>query len=1055
MPVTMVAADAGCGKTTLIADFVRSELRHSIWYQLDYTDADPFVFLGYITHGIKKFVPEFGSTLLPYLFEATGELISFPERAVDLLLNEILENIEQPFILVLDDYHHIGQQTVVHKLVDRLLQYSSDMFHLIITTRDLPPVAFARRRTQSSGLIINRKELLFNDEEVSKLFQQTLNIDLNETEIFEYRERTHGWITALQIVRQVAEQEMHANPQNPKIDLRKILQKSEKDIFDYFAEEVFRHESQQTRELLQHLSLLNTLSLDICSGLYPENQCNSVLPELYEKNVFLTLVGDNLANEEYRFHPLFKEFLQRRLRSELGRDRMAIERSRIGDYFLKNNQWEQAISFYIEAENFEKAAQTIAEIGNEWIAAGAITSLGNFTDAIPAEFLEKYPHVLLHKAEISRLQGDAEKAGKILNRAVVLLEAQNDPPGEAEALHSLASIARRKGEISAAFEFLGKAEKLIGQSSKTYLRCANTRGLCLVAEGAWSQAEQQFRYALKLAEQQSDEHFIRLITHNVALPIGFRGDFGEALRWFRRIFREEKTTNPLPQEAIGHLNVARLLLLRGEFEETEKQLERSLEICRLYNLKDIRGEIFEAYGNFYRDKEDYLHASEFYARARKAYEDAGINPSDRELEDERARLFLMRGDAAKAGAIWENLLNARKSSANQADLFGIRLNIAKLRQAQDDHTGLSDELEKITAFYHEQNTCYEETMAAMALAQTYFSLGQRAEMMRHLQRSLHLVARYDYEFWLKGEIKRNPQMFSDKDVYEKLPLDLRDEIPQSKIRNIKPQQIVQPVIKVLNPDVSVVDLTVKTFGFVEIYRDKSKPFAPDAWTTRRARDIFCFIATANHRRVEKDVLIDTFWGADELAAIEKNFHPTISHVRKALNSRQSFKQNFLIFRDGAYQLGSEFTYSIDTEEFEAAVAKVENAKRAKDDKKFRKNLEVANSIYRGEFMSGVYNDWAEERRNYFSEQYTRVLNALAKLSFEEKSWSNTLKYANEILKQNQFREDAHRLILRVYGAQGKRQSIVEHFENLKKNLKSELGIAPAPETRKVVQKLLE
>jgi LuxR family maltose regulon positive regulatory protein len=52
-PMTLVAADAGCGKTTLVADFVRNQTRPSVWYQLDHTDSDPFVFLGYITQGIR------------------------------------------------------------------------------------------------------------------------------------------------------------------------------------------------------------------------------------------------------------------------------------------------------------------------------------------------------------------------------------------------------------------------------------------------------------------------------------------------------------------------------------------------------------------------------------------------------------------------------------------------------------------------------------------------------------------------------------------------------------------------------------------------------------------------------------------------------------------------------------------------------------------------------------------------------------------------------------------------------------------------------------------
>ncbi len=105
-PVTLVTADAGYGKTTLVADFIRNQpQRPAVWYQLDHTDADPFTFLGYIVHGIRRVVADFGETILSYLEEAGDDLIRNPERAVDLLLNEILETIEQPLILVLDDYH--------------------------------------------------------------------------------------------------------------------------------------------------------------------------------------------------------------------------------------------------------------------------------------------------------------------------------------------------------------------------------------------------------------------------------------------------------------------------------------------------------------------------------------------------------------------------------------------------------------------------------------------------------------------------------------------------------------------------------------------------------------------------------------------------------------------------------------------------------------------------------------------------------------------------------------------------------------------------------------
>jgi ATP/maltotriose-dependent transcriptional regulator MalT/DNA-binding SARP family transcriptional activator len=1058
-PVTMVAADAGCGKTTLIADFIRSQTRQTVWYQLDYTDADPFVFLGYITHGIKKFAPEFGETILPYLSEATDELVRFPERAVDLLLNEILDNIEQPFILVLDDYHHIGRETVVHKLVDRLLQYSSDMFHLLITTRDLPPLAIMRRRSQSSALVITRNELLFTDDEVRELFRQTLNVELKDEEIAEYRERTHGWITALQLVRQVAEQEIYAGAEKPAIDLKKILQQSEKDIFDYFAEEVFQRESAETQDLLMHLSLLESMPLDACSRLFPDRRCSAVLPELFHKNVFLSVAGDGNGSEEYRLHPLFRDFLLRRLRSEIGREKLAAERNRLADYFLETNNWEKALAFLIEAENFDKAAEIIAEKGSEWIAAGAVTSLDIFAEKIPVESLEKRPRALLSLAEIARLQGDGEKSSNLLRRAVRLLENENDNAGKAEALHSLASLARRQNDCATAFSYLEEAEKLIDEQSETFLKCANTRGLCLISQGAWSPAEQQFRYALELAERQSNEHFIRLITHNLALPAGFRGDFGEALRWFKRIFRDEKTGAPVPQEAIGHLNVARLHLYRGEFDETEKHLERALEICQLYNLKSLRGEIFEAYGNFYRDKSDYPHALEFYERARKAYEDAGINPFDRELEDERAKFLMLRGDAVKARGIWEKLIELRKEKGDEIGWHNAKLSLCRARLAQKENENSIEDLQEITQFFHDQNLFYDEANSSLALAESFFSAGNRKEMIAPLQRALDLTARFDYEHWLRGEIRRNQAMFADEDVIEKLPLDLRDEIKNRVSQNeAQDQKTISPAAVQelsLSAAASIVDLTVKTLGFVEIYRDKTKPFAPDAWTTRRARDIFCSIATSKHRRVDKDVLIDTFWGEEDFASVEKNFHPTISHVRKALNSRQSFKQNFLMFRDGAYGLNPELSYSIDTEEFETAVEEAEKAKREKDTDGFRQNLEKANLLYRGDFMAGVYEDWTEERRHYFSEQHARVLNALAKLAFAEKSWSNALKFSDEILRKDPYREDAHRLIMKIFAAQGKRAKVKEQFEILEELLKKELGVTPAPETRRVFQELIQ
>jgi DNA-binding SARP family transcriptional activator len=121
----------------------------------------------------------------------------------------------------------------------------------------------------------------------------------------------------------------------------------------------------------------------------------------------------------------------------------------------------------------------------------------------------------------------------------------------------------------------------------------------------------------------------------------------------------------------------------------------------------------------------------------------------------------------------------------------------------------------------------------------------------------------------------------------------------------------------------------------------------------------------------------------------------------------------------------------------------------------RASLESAHKIYRGEFMSGVYEDWADERRQFYSEQSARVIAALAKLSLSEKHWADALRYAGEALAGDPFREDMHRLTMKAFAAQGKPASVKKHFERMKKNLYTDLGIEPAEETKRLFAELIK
>nr|MBA3241339.1 tetratricopeptide repeat protein [Acidobacteriota bacterium] len=1057
--VTLVTAPAGSGKTTLVADFIRTRDRGFVWYQLDHMDSDPLVFLGYLTHGIKRLIPGFGDATFAYLHESAKELAQAPERAVDVLLNEVLDHVEQQFILVLDDYHHLGTDTPVHRVVDRLLSYLPDVMHVVIISRDMPPLALSRMRTQASLAVIDRQELLFTDEETRELFRKVFDLELTPEQLAEYRERTHGWITALQLVRQVAQRQALARgiPEGEAAaaspDLVEILRQSERDIFDYFAEEVFADEPEDVRHFLLRVSLLERVEPETCSRLFPEAHNVSMLQTLARRNVFISLASDG-RGEEYRLHPLFRSFLQRRLRVEEGRTGVAFEHARIADHFLGLEQWEQAMNHLLAAEDHERAAQTIAERGGAWITAGALASLASFADALPTSALEAHPRALAHRAEVARLKDEYDAAQGLFHRAATLLHEQDDREGEAEALHSLATLARRRGECETAFSYLDRAVALTDERSVVRTKCGNTRGLCLVALGQWTEAEREFRAALQSAEERGDRYYARLISHNLGTPAGIRGDFGEALRWLRRLVSEEQTdAPPVPQQSAAHLNIARCHFHLGHLADCEQHLDRALEICQLFNLAGLRGEIFEFYGNLYREQNDLSHAVEFYDRAERAYEEAGVELARTELLEERGLLALQMGDLKEARSLLDRLVEARardEMGRQRAVLARGRVLIAEGREEP-----AREELYPALNYFRAHGLYVNEAPAAMLLAVCEQAAGNDSVMLEHLRRALDLSARYDYEYRLGRWVAQYPRLFATQEAAELLPQDLREQLPV----NLAAQAAAAIPSDESRPSVVIVaqpsaDLTVRMLGAVEIFRDPSRPFAADAWVTRRARDILCFIASRRHRRVSKDTIMDTFWGEADFVAIEKNFHPTISHIRKALNSNQPLKQKFLLYRDGDYHLNPEFSYRIDTEEFDRLAAEGDAARRARDEEGFLRSYEEAVALYRGEFMSGSYDEWAEEQRSYYREQFLRLLEILAASAQKSEDWSRALQLAQRILREDPFREDVHCTIMRAHAAQGNRVAAREQYESLRKLLRKELGVEPAPETQKIYKQML-
>ncbi|MFQ3662514.1 MAG: AAA family ATPase, partial [Chloroflexaceae bacterium] len=129
--LTLLAAPAGFGKTTLLSQWLDGCARPVAWLTLDPSDHEPARFLAYLVAALQTVVPEFGAGLLVALLAPQAPT---PAAAVTDLINA-LATLAQPVVLVLDDYHLVNAAPV-DAVLGLLLAHQPPQLHLVIATRE-------------------------------------------------------------------------------------------------------------------------------------------------------------------------------------------------------------------------------------------------------------------------------------------------------------------------------------------------------------------------------------------------------------------------------------------------------------------------------------------------------------------------------------------------------------------------------------------------------------------------------------------------------------------------------------------------------------------------------------------------------------------------------------------------------------------------------------------------------------------------------------------------------------------------------------------------------
>jgi len=177
-----------------------------------------------------------------------------------------------------------------------------------------------------------------------------------------------------------------------------------KDLFDYLATEVLSRQSFIIQQFLIQSSILDYLSPELCDEILEINASNEIIKGLIDQNLFI-VEGDN---EYYRYHALFKRFLENMLKRDEA-EYIKLHR-RVAFYYERKGKTEQAIYHFMKIEDFGKASVLLSKFGKEMLESGRLQTLYDLLQNIPIRYKQEFPILFYYQGEVERYRSRYENA---------------------------------------------------------------------------------------------------------------------------------------------------------------------------------------------------------------------------------------------------------------------------------------------------------------------------------------------------------------------------------------------------------------------------------------------------------------------------------------------------------------------------------------------------------------------------------------------------------------------------------------------------------------------
>ncbi len=568
--LSLLSAQAGFGKTTLLSDWIGQQEGAVAWLSLDEGDNEPTRFWTYLVAALQTVHADLGQEPLQLLQAAQPP----PAQAIlSPLLNDIVALAQTPpardIVLVLDDYHLISTPQI-HEGIAFLLEHQPHNLHLVISTRADPPLPFFRLRARGQLTDLRSDDLRFTPDEAAAFLNTVMGLDLAPADVEALEIRTEGWIVGLQLAA------LSLRGRGDASDFIAAFGGSHHFILEYLTEEVLARQTEPVRQFLLQTSILDRLCGPLCDSVMGLEQTapperaqaattqlpsapsaglasQEMLEQLDQANLFVVPLDDERL--WYRYHRLFADLLRKQLGQQVAPGQVAELLQRASAWHEDHGSLDEAVHYALQAQDYERVVRLVEQAAVAGRLESRLTTMMRWLEGVPEEMLLLRPRLRIYQAWALIINEQLDRANQVLRDSSDALQSMPSSPdneavrGELDALQALVEMMASALATAYGGEDLEKAFQAAQAAKEKGLAAGN---LFLAGHATNGLAMARFHQA-RLSE--AAEYYRQLVD------LGMQGKISQ-----------------LPLAAVGQVGLASICLERNELDAAARHLDEGLRL---------------------------------------------------------------------------------------------------------------------------------------------------------------------------------------------------------------------------------------------------------------------------------------------------------------------------------------------------------------------------------------------------------------------------------------------------------------------------------------------